>query len=409
MAGGVSSFAYQGTNCHAILAAACRVPLVRPQSWVWHRTRLWFQATSHPLLQQAHLEAPPAAVGSLQVQCSLRQPALAYLMDHSVHGRAAAPSSLLLEVAAAAGQLLCSAEQAHNPVAVTGAAFQQPLLLAAPSQGIVGCSIQPVSGTVRLGSATHTPGAAAAVSATAQLQSLEPSSAAAQEQQQSSATAAAAACSHTAGTPNNALRAAAALLGSNSSSGPSSSAAFAAILTDQQRHTGYWIHPAVADASLHLAAALRAQAEGSFTAPLVSTAVGVYTPLRPLAGHVAYAAANAYAGGHVSSHWLSDGRAQLMAMVDHIAEAAAAVQSLAAAMAAASTTPVTASMQPLAVPASLAAASAATAFASSLTAIQAQLSEVVASVLGRSDVPHDQPLMEAGLDSIGARAAALEM
>lgn len=51
--GSVSSFAYQGTNSHAVLATASGWPpvgAIRPQPWVWHRSRLWYQVTSHPLV-----------------------------------------------------------------------------------------------------------------------------------------------------------------------------------------------------------------------------------------------------------------------------------------------------------------------------------------------------------------------
>ena len=401
MLGSVSSFAYQGTNCHAILAAACRVPLARPQPWVWQRSRLWFQATSHPLLQQARWgtglmmsAVAAAAAGSVQVQCSLGQPALAYLRDHSMQGRVAAPNSLLLELAAAAGQLLGSQDHAHSSVAVTAAAFQQPLLLATPSQGIVECSVQLGSGAVRLSSPAERGRAAAAVHATARLQTTEAADESADEQPAAANTCAA---RHPC---------AAALLGSIGMGG-SSSAAFAAILTDQHRHTGYWIHPAVADASLHLAAALRAQAAGSIMAPLVSAAVGVYAPLQHLAAPVAHAAAGAGLGSHTGSHGLSSGCSQLLTIIDHLFKTMAAVESLGAA--AVTALPVaSASDQPPSFQLGLRATSTAAALAINPSAIRERLAEVVAGVLGRSDVPADQPLMEAGLDSIGegGRAAA---
>ncbi len=414
MLGSVSSFAYQGTNCHAILAAACRMPLARPQPWVWQRTSLWFQITSHPLLQQARwgsrMMAPAvSAAASVQVQCSLGQPALAYLMDHSVQGRVAAPNSLLLELAAAAGQLLSPHDQTHSSVAVTAAAFQQPLLLATPSQGIVECSVQLGSGAVRLSSPAEPGRAAAAVHATAQLQTIEAANQQADQQRRSSAAAAgtfAAQCSVPSSTS--------ALLGSRTSAGlssigtgGSSSAAFAAILTDQHHHTGYWIHPAVADASLHLAAALRAQAAGSVTAPRVSAAVGVYAPLQHLAACVAHAAAVAGLGSQTSSHGLSSGCSQLLTIIDHLFKTMAAVEGLGAA--AVTAFPVaSASDQPPSFQLGLRATSTAAALAINPSAIRERLAEVVASVLGRSDVPADQPLMEAGLDSIGegGRAAA---
>lgn len=407
MLGGVSSFAYQGTNCHAILAGACCVPLASPQLGVWQRSRLWYQATSHPLLQQAVFAAPlAAAAAGVHVQCSLQQPSLAYLMEHSMQGRTVAPNSLLLELAAAAGQLLCAPERMHNPVAVAAAAFQQPLLLAGPSQGIVDCGIHPSSGAVSLATPAEPNSTRTAVHAAARLQTSEPADGPKVDQQHLSA-AAGTSC-HTAATAQSMNHIAAALLGhlasagssgsSSSGMGGSSSAAFAAIRTDQHRHTGYWIHPAVADASLHLAAALQAHAQGSFTAPLVPAALGMYAPMQNLAAPMAHAAAAVGLGSHISNHWLSSGH-QLLALMDHVAKAAtAAGQSFAAGVASLASN----SIQPTTLQTGLAAAAAPVLVPSS-AAIQEQLADVVASVLGRSGVPADQPLMEAGLDSIGGR------
>ena len=41
--GAVSSFAYQGTNSHVVLAAGGATPAALPQPWVWQRSRLWYQ------------------------------------------------------------------------------------------------------------------------------------------------------------------------------------------------------------------------------------------------------------------------------------------------------------------------------------------------------------------------------
>ena len=400
MLGGVSSFAYQGTNCHAILAGACCVPLASPQPWVWQRSRLWYQATSHPLLQQAAFAAPlAAAVAGVHVQCSLQQPALAYLMEHSMQGRAVAPNSLLLEMAAAAGQLLCAPERMHNPVAVAAAAFQQPLLLAGPSQAIVDCGIHPSSGAVGLTTPAEPNNMRTAVHATARLQTIEPAGGPKVGQQLSSA--AAGMSGHIAAALLDHLAFGASNSGSRSGMGGSSSAAFAAILTERHRHTGYWIHPAVADASLHLAAALQAHAQGSFTAPLVPAALGMYAPMQHLAAPMAHAAAAAGLGSHISSHWLSAGR-QLLALMDHVAKAATAGQSLAAVVAPLASN----STQPTSLQNGLGAGPAAPVLVASSAAIEEQLADVVASVLGRSGVPADQPLMEAGLDSIGGRGDA---
>lgn len=82
--GSVSSFAYQGTNSHAVLATTWPVPLAAPKPWVWQRRRLWYQATSHPLLQRANVGLAGGTPTEARMQCSLRRASLGYLWDHQV-------------------------------------------------------------------------------------------------------------------------------------------------------------------------------------------------------------------------------------------------------------------------------------------------------------------------------------
>jgi hypothetical protein len=418
-----------------MLGAASSVALKAPQAWLWQRSRLWYQVTSHPLLLRFSRGALPRPAGGAagietRVQCSLRRPALSYLADHSVAGQAVAPNTLLLEMASAAGQLLWSQERVDNPVAVTAAAFQQPLLLlpAGASDALVTCSISTASGAVAVSSQAAPTSQAAPVHMQAQLQGVRPAGPAAKPVAAGAADEEAAqeAASPRAAPRFSARVTAALLSGSVGAATGSASAAFAAVLTEQQQHTGYWVHPAVADASLQLAAALQAPAGATSAEMLVSAAVGAYAPMRQLAAGGATAGAAAGLGGRNSSHWLGGATGQLLAIIDNQFKTLAALRSLAAAAEAAAA--VAAQHLPflpsalVASPASmlpslthLAPGAASLAPAVSVESVVRQLSEVVAGLLGRSDIPIDQPLMEAGLDSIGefgrhgmhARIAAL--
>ena len=359
-----------------MLGAPCAVPLTQPQPWVWQRSRLWFAATGHPLL----LRAVGGGGGGreVQVQCSLRRPALGYLQDHSVQGRALAPNSLLLELACAAGQLLWSQERTDNAVAATGVAFGPPLLLGGAGDALLSCSISPATGAVAVSSP-----AAPAAHMRAQLQSLE-ASPAAEPAAAGEATAAAAAAAAPAASWQDSCRLAAALLDTTSAPAGSSSAAFASLLTAQHQHTGYWCHPAVADASLHLAAALQQHALLMHIA-----AVGTYAPMLQLAGSVTFAAASrpSSSSSASSSHHVHNGASSNLAAVDCRWRPQTAVA--AAADAVAGLTLPSSAMPTLAAHAGV-----------SIAAIEEQLAGIVAGLLGGA-VLTDQPLMEAGLDSIG--------
>lgn len=122
MHGSVSSFAYQGTNSHAVLGMTCPMSCTAPQTWLWQRRRLWYQISSYPLLSQFSRgqsgTATATALANIRMQCSLQRPALSYLLQHSVCGQALVAPTVLLEMAAAAGQLLWSQEEINNPVAL---------------------------------------------------------------------------------------------------------------------------------------------------------------------------------------------------------------------------------------------------------------------------------------------------
>ena len=419
MRGSVSSFAYQGTNSHLVLGAApataCDVPYIAaaecsplkapPPHWLWQRSRLWYQPTAHPLLHQFARRALGGT--TIRMQCQLAQAALSYLRDHSVQGRGVAPNSLLLEMAAAAGQLLWSTERSDNPAAVVAATFQQPLLLplgtSAAADPLLTCTITPASGTVALSSQALLPNSQAAppVHMQGRLHNIAALQTAPQLLLPAHSIPPAANR-----WPSNRL-AAMLLAGASPGMGvSSSSAAFAAVLAGQHAHTGYFVHPAVADASLQLAAALRAPGSSGVAEMLVLAAMGAYAPMVQLSAGSAGAGAAVGLGGRTSTHWLAGAAASpLLSIVDNQFKTLAAMQSLAAAAAAAAAQLPAFSpaggLQPLVGGVVLPAGASLATPAPNLESIVRQLSEVAAGLLDGVAVPADQPLMEAGLDSIG--------
>ncbi len=113
-----------------------------PQAEVWQRSRLWYQAPSHPLLQQfrgvrTFTSSEPYALA----QCSLHQPAMSYLLEHSLQDVAVLPSGLLLEMAWAAGRMLGPDMPTSDSVAVCGASFHHQVVLEFSALAVVTCGV----------------------------------------------------------------------------------------------------------------------------------------------------------------------------------------------------------------------------------------------------------------------------
>merc|ERR1711885_54433 len=92
---GVSSFAYQGSNAHALVAGSES----RGQSGAWQRRRCWFTAASPNRLVERALQAPRSGVTLLQVQLGGATGAEVHF--RSVRGQRAVCESALLEAASA--------------------------------------------------------------------------------------------------------------------------------------------------------------------------------------------------------------------------------------------------------------------------------------------------------------------
>ena len=130
--GGVSSFAFQGTNAHAVLSASTSSVGVYASQ---HQSNIHtFQQERYWVLPKAHSFLATAACrgGAVTVQCVLSEPSLAFLLDHRVMGRALFPAAGMLELAAATAKSLLHDQRtsANAVVVVTNLHIATPVVLA---------------------------------------------------------------------------------------------------------------------------------------------------------------------------------------------------------------------------------------------------------------------------------------
>ncbi len=137
---GVSSFAFQGTNTHAVVeastAAQASTTVGVPVSW--RQQRQWVLPLAHCLIKHS---LPGYSPSRTTFACSLQQPALAFLWEHEVHNRSLFPGAGYFEMALAALRTLHSSSSNSNNCCLTQIAVPAPLVLAEPSETTVGASV----------------------------------------------------------------------------------------------------------------------------------------------------------------------------------------------------------------------------------------------------------------------------
>lgn len=159
--GGVSSFAFQGTNTHAVLSAVPGVPAHPTDvsgglAGVMHRHRLWVLPKPHSLLTLAQTD-----LSTVTMQCQLNDPRLAFLLHHQVMRRALFPAAGMLEAATAAAKTLLG-DQSSDQIwscKVSDMVIAAPLQLAsvqprhkASAAVLLQTSINTATGSVQIGS-----------------------------------------------------------------------------------------------------------------------------------------------------------------------------------------------------------------------------------------------------------------
>jgi 3-oxoacyl-(acyl-carrier-protein) synthase len=136
LAGGVSAFAFMGTNAHALLSSELSMPPLPAGhggaaagagfSALLRRSRLYVLPRRHPLAS-----ALAVAEGAVTFVCRVDGPRLAYLRQHVVLGRALLPAAAMLELALAAAHSLAGddATSAGGRLAIASLAIASPIIL----------------------------------------------------------------------------------------------------------------------------------------------------------------------------------------------------------------------------------------------------------------------------------------
>lgn len=122
---GVSAFAFQGTNAHALVQSVNQVGAsIVKKNAAWAQQRLWIAPLAH-----AGLHAVVPAEHAVRMQCHLLDDSLAYLWDHQVSDKVLFPGAGFFELATAAGRVILGASDEN--LTLVGASIPAPLVLPA--------------------------------------------------------------------------------------------------------------------------------------------------------------------------------------------------------------------------------------------------------------------------------------
>ena len=161
---GISSFAFQGTNAHALLQQQTAAPVAAPSGAalaLWSKQRMWVAPPAHILLQTAAATGSgrgfarrQAASAVVALEAGLNTPQLAFLWQHMVLGVAVFPATAFLEMATGASRQLLNSNDLAG-AALRSVVFATPLALppAAGAPVRVRCLVQAAAGSFEVGSA----------------------------------------------------------------------------------------------------------------------------------------------------------------------------------------------------------------------------------------------------------------
>ena len=162
---GVSAFAFQGTNAHALLAlagadSAAVLTLVNPRSTAWAKERFWIGPEPHALVARVARVATTAGAAGAAVlfEADLLQPKHAFLWDHAVAGRPILPGAAFLEAAAGCLHTAAAAGDDSLRLLITAVTIPAPLELTAAAgakgkqQLLLQCQVDIASARVRIAS-----------------------------------------------------------------------------------------------------------------------------------------------------------------------------------------------------------------------------------------------------------------
>ena len=270
---GISSFAFQGTNAHAILqwpsASQPSALAASTSAPTWKKKHFSVLPPMHTCLHAVRAVAPAFKGSACTFEWLLHQQSSAFLCDHMVQGRAIVPAAAYLELftaaAAAVTAGLPSSGSSAGFTALTGAVFEAPLLLSTGSKQqavTLCCSLDMALGYCKLASHTQTQTTQHMQGSIQVLQShgLHVQSASSQQ-------------------PPGLLRLMSSLL-SKDEQRPVSGQAIGSMMCSSELSDGFYIHPAVLDNSLQLAGAA-AQARAAANSPDAEQATATGTVFVP--------------------------------------------------------------------------------------------------------------------------------
>jgi len=127
-ASGISSFAFQGTNAHALLGGGggAQAPLVEIE-FTWDKQSLWLAPRAHPLTSKFCCHKPSLAI----TQSMMNSASLSYLWDCHVNDRSLLPGTALLELSTAGACNLFANEFPASMYALQDMSFGSQVQLSA--------------------------------------------------------------------------------------------------------------------------------------------------------------------------------------------------------------------------------------------------------------------------------------
>lgn len=150
---GVSSFAFQGTNAHALLqqSQAGQEGTARALS-VWSRQRIWVAPPAHIMLHLVVLVGQQPCRQPVTFEASLEVPQLAFLRDHRVLGMVMLPSTAFVEMGVGAQKALLNSNDLAASCLRSGT-FITPMVFASSDQGArVRCGVGTRNSSVEISS-----------------------------------------------------------------------------------------------------------------------------------------------------------------------------------------------------------------------------------------------------------------
>jgi 3-oxoacyl-(acyl-carrier-protein) synthase len=123
---GVSAFAYQGPNSHALISRVQPAADVMLQEPLWEMQTLWLTPAAHAL---AAVASPEAKRSKLRTQAQLSSTTLAFLWQYQVKGVTVLPGAALMELSLAVAQIDVVDTRQAAMMSLGGFANQAPMEL----------------------------------------------------------------------------------------------------------------------------------------------------------------------------------------------------------------------------------------------------------------------------------------